>query len=319
MEYSCPSLFLIWSVCQMKMLESYIIILYKGDNFKHIFRRLMVDKRKSLSKCPYWCRRSRRSTPDLLFPYFTYVPSPMSAVQTMPVYSTSRSGSSLNNASPFLSGYSSFADSIAPFDLSLVPPNFGLSHTKSDVVEDLSIRSSTQSAFPSWMDWCGPSGASTSYITPIQPDPIIPTSINPCSDVQRFYQDFRLPNYTLDTFSGTLFDVVSSTTFITSNVQTEFHHVITTLIVFVYVFKFWIFLSKYTISKVLNFDCNFSFCVQIIWHIHTRGASFYWPWSQLGQSITSARSFSLSMWNNQGRYTMVKDQFIVHILCLFYL
>ena len=129
------------------MLKSFIIILYKGDNFKHIFRRLMADKRKSLSKCPYQHRRSRRSTPDLLFPYFPgpelFVPSPMSTVQTMPVYSTSRSSGSLSNTSPFITGYSSFVDSLAPFDLNLVSSNFGLSHTKSDIVEDLLIRLTT--------------------------------------------------------------------------------------------------------------------------------------------------------------------------------
>ena len=88
------------------------------------------------------------------------------------------------------------------------------------------------------MDWCGPSGPSTSYIAPVQSDPMIPISRNPCPDIQRFYQDFRLPNYSLDTFSGRLFDVVSSTTFITGDVQTELHHAITRLIVFAYVFKF---------------------------------------------------------------------------------
>ena len=162
----------------------------------------------------------------------------MSAVQTMPVYLTSTSGSSLNNAPPFITGYSSFADSIAPLDLSLVPSNSGLSHTKSDVVEDLSVRSTTQSVFPSQMDWCGPLKPSTPYTAPIQSDLIISTSRNPHSDIQRFYQDFRLPNYSLDTFSGRLFDVVSSTTFITRDVQTELHHAITRLIDFVYVFKF---------------------------------------------------------------------------------
>ena len=85
----------------------------------------MVDKRKSLSKHPYWHRRSRRSTPDLLFPYLPgpelFVSPPMLAVQTMPVYSTSRSGSSLNNASPFITGYSSFAESTAPLDSNLIP------------------------------------------------------------------------------------------------------------------------------------------------------------------------------------------------------
>ena len=234
------------------MLKSFIIILYKEDNFKHIFRRIMADKRKSLSKCPYWHRRNRRSTPDLLFPYFPgpelFVPSPMSAVQSMPVYSTSRSGSSLSNTSSFITGYSSFADSIAPFNLSLVPSNFSPSHTEPNIVEDLSIRLTTQSTFPSHMDWCGPSRPSIPYTAPIQSDPTIPISRNSHSDIQRFYQDFRLPNYSLDTFFWRLFDVVSTTSFTTGDVQTELHQAITRLIDFVYVFKFWFFLSKYTIS-----------------------------------------------------------------------
>ena len=202
----------------------------------------MVDKRKSLSKHPYWHRRSRRSTPDLLFLYFPgpelFVSPAMLAVQTMPVYLTSRSGSNLKNASPFTTGHSPFADYIPPPDSNLVPSNSSLSYIESDVVEDLLTRSIIQSVFPSQMDWCGPSGPSTSYIAPVQSDPIIPTSRNPHSDIQRFYQEFRLPNYSLDTFSGRLFDVVSSTTFISGNVQKELHHAITRLIVSAYVFEF---------------------------------------------------------------------------------
>ena len=189
-----------------KCWRAYIIIFVKGDILKHIFRRLMADKRKSVSKHPYQCRRSRRPTPDLLFPYLLgpelFVSPPMSTVQTMPVYLTSRSGSSLSNASPFISGYSSFANPIVPFDSNLVPSNSGPSYTESDVAKDLSIRLTTQSVFPPQMDWCGPSGPSTSYIAPVQSDPMIPISRNPYSCIQRFYQDFRLPNYTLDTFSG---------------------------------------------------------------------------------------------------------------------
>ena len=202
----------------------------------------MVDKRKSVSKCPCWHRRNRISTPDLLFSYLLgpelFVSPPLLTVQTVPVYLTSRSGSSLSNASPFISGYSSFANSIAPFDSNLVPLNSGPSYTESDVVEDLSIRSTTQSVFPPQMDWCGPLRPSTSYIAPVQSDPMISTSRNPYSDIQRFYQDFRLPNYTLDTFSGRLFDVISSTTFTSGDAQTELHHAITRLIVSACVFKF---------------------------------------------------------------------------------
>ena len=203
----------------------------------------MADKRKSVSKCPCWCRRNRISTtPDLLFPYLPgpelFVSPPMLTVQTVPVYLTSRSGSNLNNASPFTSGYSSLANPIAPFDSNLIPSNSGPSYTESDVVEDLSFRSTTQSVFPPQMDWCGPLRPSTSYIAPVQSDPMISTSRNPYSDIQRFYQDFRLPNYTLDTFSGRLFDVISSTTFTSGDVQTELHHAITRLIVSACVFKF---------------------------------------------------------------------------------
>ena len=86
-----------------QLLKNYIVILYKGI-IQTYFRRSMADKRKSLSKHPYWHRRSRRSTPDLLSPYLLgpelILPSPMSAVQTMPVYSSSRSCSSLNSAPP---------------------------------------------------------------------------------------------------------------------------------------------------------------------------------------------------------------------------
>ena len=164
----------------------------------------MVDKRKSVFKHPCQCRRTRISTPDLLFPYLPgpqlFVSPPMLTVQTVPVYLTSRSGSSLSSTSSFTSGYSSLANPIAPSDLNLVSSNSGLSYTESDVVKDLSIRLTTQSVFPPQMDWCGPLRPSTSYIAPVQSDPMISTSRNPYSDIQRFYQDFRLPNYTLDTF-----------------------------------------------------------------------------------------------------------------------
>ena len=183
----------------------------------------MADKRKSVSKHPYWHRRNRISTPDLLFPYLPgpelFVSPPRSTIQTVPVYLTSRSGSSLSNVSSFISEYSSFANPIAPFDSNLVPSNSGSSYTESDIAKDLSIRATTQSVFSPQMDWCGSLRPSTSYIAPVQSDPMISTSRNPYSDIQRFYQDFRLPNYTLDTFSGRLFDVVSSTTFTSGDVK----------------------------------------------------------------------------------------------------
>ena len=189
---------------------------------------------KSVFKHPYWHRRSRRSTPDLFTPYLPgpklILPSPMSVVQTMPIYSVSRSCSNLSSASPFVTESFSFVDSIAPFDLGLAPSSSGPLHIDSGVIEDLLIRSTTCSVFPSQMDWCRPPGPSTSYIAPVPSGPTVPNSRDPLLGIQRFYQDFRLPNYPLDTFSGRLFDVVSSTTFVTSDTQTELHHAITRLI-----------------------------------------------------------------------------------------
>ena len=202
----------------------------------------MVDKRKCLFKHPYWCSRSRRSTPDLFTPYLLgpelILPSPMSMVQTMPVYSISRSCSNLSSASPFVTGSSSFVDSIAPFDVGLAPSSSGLLYTDSEVVEDLSIRSTTCSVFPSQMDWCGPPGPSISYTAPVPSGPTGSISRDPLPSIQRFYQDFKLPNYPLDTFSGRLFNVVSSTTFVTSDTQTELHCAITRLIYVLYIYVY---------------------------------------------------------------------------------
>ena len=161
----------------------------------------MADKRKSLCKCPYQHRKSRRSTLDLLTPYLLgpelILPSSMSVVQTMPVYSISRSCSNLSSASSFVTGNFSFVDSIAPFDLSLTPSSFGPLHIDSSVIEDLLIRSTTQSVFALQMDWCGPPGPSTSYTAPIPSGSMV---------------------------SGRLFDVVSRTTFVTGDIQMELHN-----------------------------------------------------------------------------------------------
>ena len=234
----------------------------------------MVEKRKSVSKHPYWHRRSRISTPDLLFPYLLgpelFVSPSMSTVQTRPVYSMARSDSSLSNASLFMPGYSSFVNPIASFDSNLVPSNSGLLYTESGAVKDLSIRSTTQSVFPPQMDWCGCLGPSTSYMTPIQSDPMISISSNPHSDIQRFFQDFRLPDYTLDSFSGRLLDVASSTTFSSGDVQTELHLAITRFIISTCILKLWFFLSN-----ILSLDSwilsVISFCMYRLFDIYKPG------------------------------------------------
>ena len=201
----------------------------------------MAEKKKFAFKHPYRHRRNRTSTPDLLSPYLPgpelFISPPMLTVQTRPVYSTARSDSSLSIASPFIFGYSSSTTPMMSFDSNLVPSSSGPSYTESSVVEDLSIRLTAQSILPLQLDWYGPSGPSTLYMVPAQFHFMTSTSSNSQSSIQRFFQGFRLPDYTLDSFSGRLLDVVSSMTFSSGDVQAELHHAITRLMVFVCVFK----------------------------------------------------------------------------------
>ena len=182
----------------------------------------MAEKRKSAFKCPYRCRRNRTSTLDLLSPYLPgpelFISPPMLTILTRPVYSTARSGSSLSIASPFIIGYSPSTNPMMSFDLNLVPSNSGSLHTESSVVEDLSVRLTAQSILPPQIDWYGPSGPSTLYMVPTQSYFMTSTSSNPQSSIQRFFQEFRLLDYTLDSFSGRLLDVVSSMTFSSGDV-----------------------------------------------------------------------------------------------------
>ena len=198
----------------------------------------MAGKRKSAFKHPYRCRRNRSSTPalDLLSPYLPgpelFISPPMSTIQTRPVYLTARSDSSLSSASSFIFGYSSFVNPMMSFDSNLVPSSSNSLYTESSVVKDLSIRSTAQTILPPQLDWYGPSRPSTLYMVPAQSNFMTSTSSNPQFGIQRFFQEFRLPDYTLDSFSGRLLDVVSSMTFSSGDVQVELCHAITRLMVF---------------------------------------------------------------------------------------
>ena len=147
-------------------------------------------------------------------------------IQTRPVYSTARSHSSLSSASPFIIGYSPSTNPMASFDSNLIPSSSSPLYTESSVVKNLSVRLTAQSILPPQIDWYRPSGPQYSYMVPAQSNFMISTSSNPQSSIQRFFQEFRLPDYTLDSFSGRLLDVVSSTTFSSGDVQTELHHAI---------------------------------------------------------------------------------------------
>ena len=142
----------------------------------------------------------------------------------------------MSSASPFISGYSSFVNPMVSFDSNLVSSDSGPLHTESGVVKDLSLRLTTQFVLSPQMSWSRPPGPSTSYMAPVQPDSMTSISSNPQSSIRRFFQDFRLPDYTLDSFSGRLLDVISSTTFSSGDVQTDLHHAITRLIVSTCVF-----------------------------------------------------------------------------------
>ena len=205
----------------------------------------MAEKRKSAHKRPFRCRRNRSSTPalDLLSPHLPgpelFISPSISTIQTRPAHSFASFDSSLNSASSFSIGYAPYSSTnpTLSFDLNPIPLNSSLFHTEPCVVQDLSVRLTSQSVLPLQIDWYGPSRPSTSYMVSTQSNLMTSTSSNSQSGVQRFFQEFRLPNYTLDSFSGRLLDVVSSTTFSSGDVQAKLHHAITRLMAFyIYIF-----------------------------------------------------------------------------------
>ena len=200
----------------------------------------MAERRKSVPKCPSRCRRNRSSTPtlDLLSPYLPgpelFISPPISAIQTRPAYPSARFDSSLNSASSFSVGYAPYSSTnpTLSFDSNPIPLNSSLFHTEPCVVQDLSVRLTAQSVLPLQIDWYGPSRPSTSYMVSTQSNLMTSTSSNSQSGVQRFFQEFRLPDYSLDSFSGKLLDVVSSRTFSSGDIQVELYHAITRLMTF---------------------------------------------------------------------------------------
>ena len=214
---------------------------YREDILKliFIFRTIMAEKRKSVFKRPSRRRRNRSSTPalDLLSPYLPgpelFISSPISTIQTRPVHSSAIVDSSPRGVSFSSIGHVPYSGSnpTLSFDSNPIPPNFSLFRTESGVVQDLSSRSTVQSTLPLQIDWYGPSGSSSSYIDSTQSNSMTFTSSNFQSGVQRFFEEFRLPDYTLDSFSGRLLDVVANTAFSSGNVQAELCHAITRLLV----------------------------------------------------------------------------------------
>ena len=199
----------------------------------------MAEKRKSVFKRPSRRRRNRSSTPvpDLLSPYLPgpelFISSPISTIQTRPVYPSAIADNSSRGASFSSIGHVPYPGSnyTLPFDSNPIRPNPSVFRTESGVVQDLSSRSTAQFALSPQIDWYGPSGSSFSYTDSTQFNPMTSTSSNPQYGVQRFFEEFRLPDYTLDSFSGRLLDVVANTAFSSDNVQVELRHAITRLLI----------------------------------------------------------------------------------------
>ena len=228
----------------------------------------MAEKRKSVFKRSSRCRRNRSSTPvpDLLSPYLPgpelFISSPLSAAQTRPVHSSAIVDSSPRGASFSSIGHVPYSGSnpTLSFDSNPIFPNFSVFRTESGVVQDLSSRLTAQSALPPQIDWYGPSGSSFSYIDSTQSNLMTSTSSNPQHGVQKFFEEFKLPDYTLDSFSGRLLDVVANTAFSSGNVQVELHHAITRLLIFVYLYI--INLDHFTLDhSMLDPLISFMICV----------------------------------------------------------
>ena len=153
----------------------------------------MAEKRKSVFKCPSRHRRNRSSTPvlDLLSPYLPgpelFISPPILAIQTRFAHSSARADSSLSGASFSSIGHAPYSGSnpTLSFDSNPIPPNSSLFPTESGVVQDLSVRSATQSVLPPQIDWYGPSGPSTSYMVSTQSNPMTSTNSNSLYGVQK--------------------------------------------------------------------------------------------------------------------------------------
>ena len=161
----------------------------------------------------------------------------------------------------------------------------------------------------------------TSYMAPIQSNSMISIGSNHHSDIQRFFQDFRLPDYTLDNFSGRLLDVVSNTTFSSGDVQSELCHAIMRFIISACILELWfpfyqtiLFLDSWILSVIF-------FYMYRLFDIYKPGmCHFIDHEASLGNApcTISTGCFTSSMWSNQRGYTMIKKQLSVSVLCLFY-
>ena len=138
----------------------FMLQFYRRNILKLIFRTIMAEKRKSAFKHPCRHRRNRSSTPtiDLLSPYLPgpelFISLPMSLVQTRPAFSSARFDSSLNSVSSLLTGSVPSSGSMSSPNSTPMSSNSGSMQSEPHTVQDLSIRSSAQSAFPPKINWC---------------------------------------------------------------------------------------------------------------------------------------------------------------------
>ena len=138
------------------------------------------------------------------------------------------------------------------------------------------------------------------------------TSSNPQYGVQRFFEEFRLPDYTLDSFSGRLLDVVANTAFSSGNVQVELHHAITRLLIFAYLYI--INLDHFTLDHFYIRSSNFVYDLCIFLDCLT-----YWKpgmchfidrEADLSRSLPSADAYHLGYEIIRGDRQRLKSNFL---------
>ena len=212
------------------------------------------------------------------------------------------------------------------FDSNPVPLNSSLFHIEPRVVQDLSVRSTAQSAPPLQIDWYGPSGPSTLYMVSTQSNPMTSTSGNSLYGVQRFFQEFRLPDFTLDSFSGRLLDVVSSTTFSSGDVQVELRHAITRLMAFcIYILQILdhLILSYFILGpQILSVILSLSFFLNMfrLFDILEPGmCHFIDRETGLSRTLPSTDAFHLGYEIVRGDRQHLKKQLLVSVLDLSYM
>ena len=137
----------------------------------------------------------------------------------------------------FTFGYSSSASPMMPFDSNLVPSSSSPSYTESNVVENLSVRSTATDYSSTAIRLVrGLQGPVLHTWFPLSLISWLPPVVILSLVSKDSFKNLDYWTYTLDRFSGRLLDVVSSTTFSSGDVQADLLHAVTKLMVFLHMY-----------------------------------------------------------------------------------